>query len=773
MFTPAFLQLWNNGPVKKSQRPTPLSEEDLARHSNLLKAYGTIKTGNIPIQWSIDEHKRPTYYYNFGELAEGIHSQIILIHIPHSPICHALRGILTTLAKLFNSLDKRDLGKLRAGSIEEMFLVHFTFMLTQLPSKQFTEISTLKEIERLIAYCMEVRDRILKPEGSESAGKRNNPTAALHEIIRNLESIRIATDELCRSNHHPTISQIENAVLHMTAQTFKILNLMIKFDHSFAPDIEVVPFLSEPSPAHRPRIKSFKELRLSKWLLQTLTVVGVESSDFKGKKSPLTFDQMDKHLDGECVGDKVCTLPESLRDPRHPDWGPWEFTLGEPEEEVNKKLQALRNVHRSILRLHHLQAMLAQYQNIAASYGENGLFIDPLGRKISMTMLMVIETITDHFKNSFEIVWQGFQVAYVGKKAAGLLQPGKEDYIAVQLLLLQKEDVDKQFVRLHQALNSLRGRIGESPVDHAYLYTSTLPHYLMDFLSYFKIEGSDKKFTAFDKPQPIADSKPGPVPESAEASSSSGAGQSSSLAASLSLLSVNTTAAPMGLGSILDKKIKKTSFPFMQVAEALFSNNPQNALPAQVKDNLSIDEQLLAPNTRFHHPLHRLVYEKFLVPNKHYVKRHDLFSLWWQPSDQMPKFRFLFKAVNSLLKYVYAPNPPKHTSPELYFLDLEMVNLFLLRAMHTYHQYFYSAKTFKDSGALIKDALLQFRESEDDTIIISMNRFTQIENVEEKCESPKSIPRTQSGMFSPPPLSRSPSKHISSQHQAVGMPQTP
>ncbi|KTC65835.1 Uncharacterised protein (plasmid) [Legionella adelaidensis] len=723
MFSPGFAPTFHkNHPIKERSRAAGFSVEDQERLVQLKAAYCEQPGyGAPPDSWGLDEKHRPIYFSsssNFAHFSVALQGEILAINIKPAPICHALRGVFNTLAKLFDSLSKRTEGSIRAGGVEEMFFTHLVTMLIQLSAKQFNEASTLQEIETLISYCEKVKTTILKPESSERLARRNNPISALNEVILNLKAIKEVSQGLCQTNFQYNLTQLDNSISHMSAQVFKIMYLMCRSE-SFTLELEVIPFI-DMTQTHRPAISELRRKRLPHWLMQALIAAGVSGNDYRSSIASLSLEQIDHFLEGECPGDLPCTLPPALQDPTNQEWGYWEITLADSGE-MASRLNNIRNVYRSILRVYNLHAMLSQCKTIGAAYGEHWLFMSPEGRQITETLVYVANKTFEEFTRSFDLVWTAFYESIQAKKAAGAIKSGDKVLSAFDKAFAQRKDFGKYQLEFSEAADGLTQRLADIRLTTVEFYrTNALPNSLMEFVQYFS--GEKRERLPIDRgishivemPAQAVDEEQAPKRVDSEDTTAR-------IPTAPPFISL-PMGKPTGFNSLLERKLNKSEFPFTQVAAALFSTDRKGSLPSSVRASLAIDDVIISPQTPFRDPLHRLVYEKFLLPNKTSVKRHNIFSIWWIPSESMPQFRRFYESVNTLLKYIYAPNPPKHISDEHYFLDMQMVNHYLLQAMVYYYQYYWESEDFEFCEQLIRDSVLQFQIMGEDSIILSMSR---------------------------------------------------
>lgn len=424
------------------------NDVDLKRYHVLVGNYCQAFNKGAPDEWELKDGC-PTHAHSISGLLDKFDCEITRVGIACLPICQSVRGMITIIMELMASLEKRTVGKPRKGSVEGLFFSELACWLFQvLPQKDFKSEETLKELLRVKEFCESVKTQVLIPENKIigiAPPKRNTPTAALEEIIQNLDGVIDATHDLVQSrtfNAH--IEQLDNSVVNMAAQTFHIMNLLIKGNHDHEATVPVALLLDEKQ-QYRPKIREFKEQRLAGWLIQTLVALGITRNDFKNTRT-ITLADTERHLIGECINDDECTLPKQLRNSKHKNWGHWPFSIdGQSKETVATRLEAIREIYKNTLKIYHLRTMLSNVRKGAPTFGEIWLYGDPTGRAMVKILMLVADELTTSLHHSLYHFWNAYLDIFNVKKSTAGIQASNHDYIATVTAIEQMNFFDSAY----------------------------------------------------------------------------------------------------------------------------------------------------------------------------------------------------------------------------------------------------------------------------------------------------------------------------------------
>ena len=660
---------------KNRQKLKRYSDYDQARHQKLCAIYiRDLATDHIPPEWVLVDGRRPPCRHNLKRAANALSSALNTVSTEHTAITQSARGMLSTIGKLFASASKRTGGKLRPGNVEGMFFAELAVWIgSTLPRLNFKEQSSLNELLKMQKYCQAIlAANVLIQENNGRDATRNNPASALEEVIDNLSEVIATTKELIKSaTFSDHITRISNGSLGLAAQSIHVMNLLIQGEHEHESALPVGLFLSKDQ-THRPKIHEFKEQRLAQWLERLLITAGVSLSGFRNSRTP-TLAEADAFLEGECHDDAECLLPRHLMDATHKDWGHWPFLIEngkskkENQEHAREMLRNTRQVYRDVLKIFHINSLLANARKIAPTYGEAWLYGDRIGSAIVEALLSVSEASIEKLNTSLSTLWGD-----ASKTVKGNRNKLKADSTVSTSLAAAQEQFDA-FTAYHAAATEgITGiRAVREDIDHnlreAEESKQQLLRGLVDFYRYYGLV-SREEYRVLE--EALAGT---PAPGRLMA----GAGAAAVTApASLPLPPT-------------DKRIPKSSMPCYQEALRLLTidrTEPPKLRPliGEVSKTLKV----LAPSTKCN-PVHRHIYNDFLVRNKRMVGGFDWMACPWISPSKMDAFRDLYFRVNTLFAFLYSPKATK-----LEGVELKLVNRRLEEAMSYYYTEFYADPCF-------------------------------------------------------------------------------
>ncbi len=261
-----------------------LEVDDLSRHRMMCDLYSACTqpttnaaTASIPREWGLEEG-RPLYTSSFRTQNASLKQQIIAFDKCSNNLKKQIVGIVSSIARLFESLSKRiDFpfrDRYREDGYECMFLTELAmWFVVELPRYPITEKATGDMVKRRIKYCQDIQERVLIYRNDLTI---SNPKDTLTSIIREL---KIMSNYLTRAHEAANFSQmiqtIDNLVIDQVANSFNILHLMM--DGVNEDEFQVGNFLA-PGIGKKTKVDVLRNKLLGKWIIETLTAAGYESN---------------------------------------------------------------------------------------------------------------------------------------------------------------------------------------------------------------------------------------------------------------------------------------------------------------------------------------------------------------------------------------------------------------------------------------------------------------------------------------------------------------
>jgi hypothetical protein len=448
--------------------------EDKSRYDKLVRYYNAMHTGaTLPEHWKLEDRGKgqyaPTYEYSFAEEGHGIMRRFDSLRMSPASACLSARAILSTVIKLFDSLAKRTINKLRQGSVEGMFFVELTeWVMQTLPTLRFDNEADLLILKRRRTYCETILEQVLVPDAGVRAGERNHPMLALAEVIINLDALIESTNDVIHSmtfNDHGR--QLNDHLLHMIANTLQILRHMIDGDHDAELEFPIPLFLSDRTD-HRHSISDLKRKRLGTWLLETFKAAGIVDNSLADTKT-ISLDGVARHLDGECFDDAICHLPPALKsNPKHADWGYWDFVCNS-ELDISTLSSGIRDIHRGILNLFILRHAVSHLLKTAPVYGEAWLYKDEVGISMLNDLMSVTDRLALALSQSLDAVYRPLITLYDQKESAGAIKASSHCFNAMRRMKEiyrsfgeNKESLSGEIEAIKTAATKIDRRIAEA-----------------------------------------------------------------------------------------------------------------------------------------------------------------------------------------------------------------------------------------------------------------------------------------------------------------------
>ncbi len=418
-----------------------LTAAERVRYDALVCAYEQLLGASSPPEWEhIDDAELSA---DFHTLTYKLQAKLdIMSRVAPASIHHSAKGILGGIVKLYDSLSKRWLGKIKSNSVEELFFTELAnWVVKTLPGYDFKNKDTLFELKKRLTYCEDVYKNVLIPEANTYLAQRNNPLPVLTCIKQDIEGIIGATTELVHSaTLDDRLRELDNAILEMGAQAFHMMYFLINGDHRAQHGLPVDLFLDDKQKT-RPKITEIKKQQLATWLKNMLLMLGIKGNDFNNSKRP-TLTEIDELFAGECPTDPSCQLPKSLRDPSSESWGHWLFLF--PVDKQQKKIlcakqaEAIREIYKNILKVYDLRHMIAHARKVAPVYGEASLYGDDTGRAIMDTLIGISKNTTKELSTSLSAFHSPLSKKFTALKGQKI-SPKELGYIAMGLVSQQME----------------------------------------------------------------------------------------------------------------------------------------------------------------------------------------------------------------------------------------------------------------------------------------------------------------------------------------------
>ena len=420
-----------------------LTDAQRVRYDALVRAYEQLLGESSPPEWEhIDEAELST---DFRTLTYQLQAKLdVMQRVAPASIHHSAKGILGGIVKLYDSLSKRWLGKIKSNSVEELFFTELAnWVVKTLPGYDFKNKDTLFELKKRLTYCEDVYKNVLIPEANTYLAQRNNPLPVLTCIKQDIEGIIGATTELVHSaTLDDRLRDLDNSILEMGAQAFHLMYFLINGDHRAQYGLPVDLFLDDEQKS-RPKITELKKQQLAIWLKNMLLMLGIKGNDFNNSKRP-TLTEIDALFAGECSTDADCRLTKNLRDPSSESWGHWLFLFPEDKQQkktlCEKQSEAIREIYKNILKVYDLRHMIAHARKVAPVYGEASLYGDDTGRAIMDTLIGISKSATKELSTSLNAFHSPLSKKFTelkGKK----ISPKDPGYVAMGLANQQMDSL--------------------------------------------------------------------------------------------------------------------------------------------------------------------------------------------------------------------------------------------------------------------------------------------------------------------------------------------
>ncbi|MDP3704444.1 MAG: hypothetical protein Q8R24_00865 [Legionellaceae bacterium] len=461
------------------QKVPPLSEEDLARHRDLIKVYKHhFPKAPIPPEWILTKDKpggemnKPKGELDFILTGDTLKNESESLIKTHTRDSEARAMMLNHIANLFISMSNRSrLGdvfrhgkwhKVRPDGVEVMFYQEMTnWLLKSAPNLQSLTAEKVAEYNKRLQYLKSIEQRVLTGEASEQT--RNNPHATLTRLIANFRNYHDRLLELQQAkSFNALVSELDDLVLGLSSRALDVMYLLIR--NVPGNMLMVDKFLSPESTD--PKIKKILKTRLGKWLNETVKVAGVSYSKFEPSRMLSLKTHVKEHLSGRHPSDANYSEKTSMLNSFSDVWGCHQFMTEKdalnPDgvKKAEKYLLQIRELHRLILELYFLSQNLLRSSRASENFGDVWMYGNRGAKANLMELLDSVTELTELTANSYDSFWnefyhKDFRQGYEKKHKINLRQKEYVPLVHIDDTLLPemkeiKEKIDGVVVSIRQ-----------------------------------------------------------------------------------------------------------------------------------------------------------------------------------------------------------------------------------------------------------------------------------------------------------------------------------
>lgn len=685
---------------QKATQPRPLSGDEITRYRDMCQLYAA-RTGSkpIPVFWELDNRQAPTCQVKHEYISTNLTAAIGQMRIRPASIQTIASGMMSSIGQLFKSLSHRTIGKIPDSGIEAMFFTEITYWVeATLPSLgNFTTKSAVEELKRMSEYCRAAGKRLViktSPRGSTD-DKRNNPSAVLDQITAEIDlMIKITEARIENANFSTLLDNYRHECSQIPVQLIHILYTLIR-GSSEVESVFPVALLQEPETdlAHREKLVALRRTQLCQWLLSTLSLVGIADNSYFVANS-IDFRQIAAHLENQSCGDDG-----KFSKPKDDSWGHWPTVVkGETIDDVNARLQAIRQLHRAILCLFNVKKILDDYSSVGLNHGESWMCADNAGKTGLNVLLERMASLLEGLKAP---------IATITKNKQNLEKP-VQDRLDTWVLCLEES--------IKKLSDFKRNLVSYQNDYHAHLKNITATkiqvfHNILAMMRHFNEQHSEKYRTieasllALEDEKSRADKA---IIEEAKQIIQQYSGGGSAVAA-LSLSCIQNSLGKIQQASS-EVVIAADSLPcFMRARSLLDTTRLKHALSCDETHGLVFNTEL-PPNTiNYISEVEHFAVREFLQRYHALIERADFWAFPWIAISKMPEFRNLYMRMLALIKWMYAANSPRAGSYVQQVLDHQLVGDLLLKALQYVREHFYADPTFVSCTYQIRGALLSYR----------------------------------------------------------------
>lgn len=392
----------NSQPIIKDKREKKSYDDLCILRRNLSEKY------EIPNPWILNERGCPKIKIEYNSVGRLKYDMQWLKGSDY-PLKNAVLGILEIIAKFFKLLLQLNAAFIkwnvyRNDSFEVMFFGDLAIWLSvSLPRYDIKNVDTPILINNWIKYCDAVEGKVLFYRNDENSP--NSAKKLLGIIIEELKTMQMHVQKHLQAiSFNESIKNINLSIINMAKDVFNLQYFLIA-DASphcikYYDGINIIYLLkhhqAHPHIKADPKLKKITKTLLGAWLKETLTLAGIESSDFINTQK----------INIQSISEYLSTDFSQIKDMNA--FGLWAI---EQKDRMNaeKYMLDIAQIYRCLLMVYYVRENILIHVPVYHHYGDSWDYESPQIQKFMQeTLFTVISHSISALKNAISHFWEVF-----------------------------------------------------------------------------------------------------------------------------------------------------------------------------------------------------------------------------------------------------------------------------------------------------------------------------------------------------------------------------